>query len=637
MGRASRQKKVREDTPAAGQGQRARLRRKRVSLVGDAPAAGLNALGIAALAGLAALAYLPCLSGEFVFDDNNAILQSLLVRKIWPLMRFVTYSNRPLVDFTYALNYAQNGYDTWWFHATNIILHAATAIVLYLLALRTLRLPAFADRYAERCQPIAWIAAAIFACHPLASDTVAYIASRSEGIAGFFYLLTMLVYAIAVTAEDSSKRTLAKYALPVVTALAVGSKEIAVTIPLALILYDFVFVAEADRRSTTSRLSIIGFSVIPLLLGGAYFAFRAFLSDQLMTPYQQSAGFGFDQFTPIQYLSTQFGVLLHYLRLLVVPTGLNMDYDWPLSRSPFELRPIVSFLVLAAATYAILPMRRSQPFLFFSFFFFLLVVAPTSSIMPLADLAVERRMYIPLAGFSLLAGTAAWDLSRWLLAERGMALVVTMAVATLAIFTLTTRARATQWGDHLLLYQDTVEKSPGSPRVRLNLGVILLNAGRHDEAHEVLFEARRLYDEGKSIHAFPRIGAFINYNLGAIQYIRQDYDDSLRYMRDAIEIGGHYVALRPRAYAVIGHIFKMRENYPAAEEAFTEALKFNKDHPEWIQALADVQISLGKAQEARQTLFRLHLVHPEVKGSAESNRLLENLAALQKQLRAARR
>src|SRR5690606_33778526 len=122
-------------------------------------------------------------------------------------------------------------------------------------------------------------------------------------------------------------------------------------------------------------------------------------------------------------------------------------------------------------------------------------------------------------------------------------------------------------------------------RVRLNLGVVHLNAGRRDLAYDVLFEAKRLYDEGISIHAFPRIGAFIHYNLGAILYIREEYDASMEQMRRAIEIGGHYVALRPRSYAVIGYIHMNNENYAAAEEAFTEAIKYSRDNPEWLHAL----------------------------------------------------
>ncbi len=638
MGRASRQKKVREDAPSPRAGDRPPpLPLKRVALAGDAPELWLSVVGVMAIVTLAIVSYAPCLHGEFIFDDNNAIVQSLLVRDIWPLSRFLTFSNRPIVDFSYALNYAQNGYDTWWFHFTNVALHAASAVVLYFLALRTLRLPAFATRYADRSQIIALIAGTIFACHPLASDTVAYVASRSEGLAGLFYLTTLLAYSIAVTSDNASRRRLATWTLPVTTALAVGSKEIAATIPFALALYDYAFVAEGDHRSTRSRISVIAYSLIPLALGGAYVTFRVFFSGVHITPYKQSAGFGFDQFTPVQYLATQCGVLLHYLRLVVWPTGLNLDHDWPLTRSPFELRTILSFLVLAATAYFAARFRKPYPFAFFAVFFFLLVLAPTSSIMPLADLAVERRMYIPLAGFSLLAATFGWDLSRRITGDRAFASLCALAVLLVGALTLTTRARATLWGDHLLMYEDTVRKSPGSPRVRLNLGVIHLNAGRHDKAHEVLFEAKRIFDEGKSIHAFPRIGAFINYNLGAIQFIRQEYDDSLRYMRDAIEVGGHYVALRPRAYSVIAHVYMIQEDYPAAEEAFKEALKFDHDHPEWMQALANAQISQGKAKEARQTLFRLHHTHPELKESEKSQLLLKNLADLQREIRASKR
>jgi tetratricopeptide (TPR) repeat protein len=637
MGKASRQKKTRDATTPTERTAPRPLPQTRVTLAGDAPASWLHGAAALSVAVLAWFIYQPCLSGEFVFDDHNAILQSLLVRTILPLSRFVTHSNRPLMDFSFAVNYAQGEYDTWWFHATNVALHILTAIVLYFLAVRTLRLPAFADRYAAWSQPIAWIAAAIFACHPLATDTVAYISSRSEGLAGLFYLLTMFAYSVSISAGEATSRRRAKYAIPVLTALALGSKEVAATIPLALVLYDFVFVARGDIRHTRTRAGVIAFSTIPLLLGGAYFVARAFVSGTLSTPYQQSAGFGFDRYTPLQYLSTQFGVVVHYMRLLVYPTGLNFDYDWPLATSPFEVRVALPLLVLVAATVLAVRSLRSHPFVSFAVFFMILVLAPTSSFMPLADLAVERRMYIPLAGFALCAAAAGADLMRALAKARGLTVLVAAALIAVGVLSAVTRARATQWGDHLVLYEDAVKKSPGSPRVRLNLGVVHLNAGRRDEAHDVLFEAKRLYDEGKSIHAFPRIGAFIHYNLGAILYIREEFDKSMEEMRRAIEIGGHYVALRPRSYAVIGHIYRHRNNYAAAEEAFTEALKYNRDHPEWMHSLADVQIEQGKIPEARQTLFRLHHTHPEVAESDESARLRQRMAEWHQKNRGARR
>ncbi len=626
MGKASREKKTRPDDP------RPRPTRglppvTRVELVKDDTAAWTPWVAALSLIVLAVLIYIPCLSGQFVFDDHNAILQSLLVREIWPLTRFLTHSNRPLMDFSYAINFwLGGGYDVYWFHLTNIILHAASTVVLYLLASRTLRLPRFKDRYAESSHTIAWIAAALFACHPLASETVAYIASRSEGLAALFYLTTLLTYSVAVTSSSSSARSYAKYAIPFTTALALGSKEIAATLPIALVLYDFVFIAAGDFRSTRLRLSLLAYSTIPIAAGGLYFILRALVSGSVGTPYQQSAGFGFDRYTPLQYLSTQFGVLVHYLRVSVVPTGLHFDHDWKLSTSLFQIRPLLSLAALIGLGLAALKSLRSHPFFAFAVGFFFLVLAPTSSIMPLADLAVERRMYIPLAGLMLFGATAAADALRGLAGDRAKTVLAVLALVVIAIFSGLTYQRATLWGDDVALHEDGIAKAPGSPRVRLNLGVIHLNSGRYVEAHDVLFEAKKIYDEGKSIHAFPRIGAFINYNLGAIQFIREEFEDSERYMRDALSIGGHYVALRPRAYSVLGHIFKMRGEWDAAEESFREALKYNRDFPEWMHALAEVLYQQGKFKESKQTLFQLHHSHPEYRESAESKRQRSQLA-----------
>ena len=360
------------------------------------------------------------------------------------------------------------------------------------------------------------------------------------------------------------------------------------------------------------------------MLGGAYFAVRAFASG-VTTPYQQSAGFGFDRYTPIEYLSTQFGVLLHYLRLCILPTGLNFDYDWPLTRSLFSLDAVLPMIALVVLAALAIRFRKQRPFFFFGMCFFVLVLAPTSSIMPVADVAVERRMYIPLVGFALFAVALGADVARQQLGQKGLAALAVTTLLVVAVASTASHARATQWGDHLVLYEDAILKSPGSPRVRLNLGVIHLNAGRHEEAHDVLFEAKRIFDKGESIHAFDRIGAFIYYNLGAIQFIRQEFDESELYMREAIRIGGQYVALRPRAYAVLGHIFRTRKQWDAAEEAFREALRFNRDYPEWMLALMSVLIDKGDTKEAGKISMRLNSVHPQMKDSPQVKALRQRL------------
>ena len=644
MGKASRQKKqgqkpAKGQPPGAGHPSEISSSRRRpprikktIRLLDDQAPLWAHYLALLSLAALCLLIYYPSLSGEFVFDDHNAIQQSLLVRKIFPLSRFLTKSNRFLVDFSYALNYAQGGYDTWWYHFTNIALHFATALALYWLALRTFRLPRFGERLREWIQPAAWIAAALFACHPLATDSVAYITSRSEVLAAIFYLLAMVAYSFSATGDTPRQKTLAKVAIGMLTLLALASKEIAVTIPLAFGLYHFIFISEAGWADVKKHGKVAVYSLIPLAIGGIYLLNRA---STLNTPYQQSAGFGFDRYTSLQYLSTQFGVVLHYLRLVVVPSGLNFDYDWPLVETPFSLAAILPMLVLMALVTAAIRLARAQPFVSFAILFMLLVLAPTSSIMPLADLCVERRMYIPLAGIALCtAGFSAISVRQW---SRGVSFFVAPCVVVLAILAGLSHQRATLWGDHLLLYEDGVAKSPGSPRVRLNLGVIHMNAGRHEEAHEVLVEAKRIYDEGKSIHAFPRIGAFIHYNLGAIQFIREEYDQSEQQMRRALQIGGHYVALRPRAYSVLGHIFKLREQWKAAEESFLEALKLNRDYPEWSYSLAEVRAEQGRFLDAEITLRQTARRYPDNQDPERTQQIRARIKTLRLESKRAKR
>jgi len=571
----------------------------------------LHAAAVLSIISIAVGLYTGCLHGAFVFDDLNAVSQSILIRSISPISRFLTNSTRPLVDFGFAVNYALGGLDTWWFHFTNLALHGANCVVLYFLVLHTLTLPAVAERYGERRQPIAWAAAALFAVHPLASETVAYISSRSEVQAAFFYLLTLLAYAIAQTTKKQETRRNALIAVPLFTAAGLGSKEIAITLPAALVLYEWIFVADTPRKINL-RTSLL-LPMIPLFVAALFLALRP---GSVFAPYSQSAGFNFERYTMPQYLMTQFGVILHYLRLAIIPSELNFDYDWPLVRSASPTVLLDLLLLVAVAVGAVLAQRR-QPLLSFALLFTFIVLAPTSSFIPLADLAVERRMYLPLAALALLAAGSIADAVAWATATLGAGSArnrtvgfAAVVAVPLLIFSTVTYARANLWGNDLALHLDAVKKSPNSPRVRLNLGVIYLNTQHVADAHRELFEAKRLYDLGESIHAFPRIGAFIHYNLGAVLYVEQDYDLADEQLKRALELGGNFLALRPMAYLIRAHIARNRSDWATTERFLTEAVKYNRDHPDWYITLAEAQLKQGKLQPARATLQQMERLHP---------------------------
>ena len=148
---------------------------------------------------LAAVPYVPSLGGDFVYDDPNAVSQSTLIRSLTPISTFLTLSTRPLTDYTYAIDYAIGGLDPSAYHATGIVLHVITSVLVYVFAWLTLGLPSLAPRYGRARFAIALAAAALFAAHPLASETVAYISSRSESLAGMWYLVAVIAYIRATT------------------------------------------------------------------------------------------------------------------------------------------------------------------------------------------------------------------------------------------------------------------------------------------------------------------------------------------------------------------------------------------------------------------------------------------------------
>jgi tetratricopeptide (TPR) repeat protein len=555
-------------------------------------------LPIAAIVVLAAVLYSPALDGPFVYDDPNAITQSQLIRSLTPLTKFVNLSTRPLTDFSYAIDYAVGAYAPRSYHVTSLVLHTANAVLLYVLALVTLGLPGLAQRYGAARQGIALGAAALFAAHPLASESVAYVSSRSEVLSSVFYLTAVLSFALAATRGGK----LAVAGIFFATGISGLCKESAASIPLALLLYDAVFLGGDERRRRPLHWRLIGVSLLPILIGGGLFAARTLLRPSGLGSYAATAGLGFDRFTWWQYLFTQFGVIVSYLRLTVLPIGQTFDYDTRLADSLFAPEVLLPFLLLVGLVILAWRWRRAQPLFAFAVGWTLLILAPTSSVMPIADLMVERRMYLALAGLMLFAAGGLWDLAGMALAERARLFAYTAVIAVLvAAASVVTWQRATLWGDAIALHEDGVAKAPGNPRTRLNLGVTYLNLGKVDKALESLQTAKQLYDRGESVQAFPRIGAFIHYNLGAVLYTRKQYDAAEPQLKRSLELGGHYLALRPMGNYLLAKIALARGDTKSAISRLNEAIKY-QDSADWRVELANAYLQSGDRNMAISTL-----------------------------------
>ncbi len=334
--------------------------------------------------------YANSLRCAFVYDDYSDIVGNSSISRLWPLGDvFLARSggsaglrSRPVVNLSFALDYAVGGLNAVPFHATNLAIHVLAALALFGVVRRALLLPRLRDGFGQVSVPLALSVALLWAMHPLQTESVTYITQRYESLMGLFYLLA--VYGLIRSGE--SEHPFGWGAVTVAaTLLALGSKEVAVSLPIMILMFDRLLLGGSFSEIWRRRWGLY----VALLAVWASFAVV-----QVRTPPRPWAGYAL-HVSWVEYARSQPGVILHYLRLAFWPYPLVFDYGWQPAQSVGEILPgaiLVGGLV-AATGYAF--WRWPEYGLLGAWFF--LILAPTSSVMPLADLAVEHRMYLSLA------------------------------------------------------------------------------------------------------------------------------------------------------------------------------------------------------------------------------------------------
>lgn len=429
--------------------------------------------------------YANALGAGYVFDDPHDVAENPAIQHLWPLSDFfVTRQNgqlrtltRPAVTLTFALDYALGGLDPLVFHLTNVGIHLAATLALFGLVRRTLLLPCLRRRFGGSATTAGLVAALIWGVHPLNTESVTYVTQRYESQMGLCYLLAL--YALARCGSSNRPRLWA-VAVVVATVLALACKEVAVSLPIVLLLYDRAFLAGSFGAALQQRRGMY------LGLLGAWALF--FIVQRCAGGRETWAGYGLP-LTTWQYALSQPGVILHYLRLAVWPSPLVLDYGWPVAASAGEILPgWLAIGSLFAATCWALVKRPGWGLLGAAFF---LILAPTSSVLPLSDLAVEHRMYLPLAALLIAAVLAMLTALQPRAAGRKKAdsqvepragvVAITAGVIVLILSVLTWQ-RNRDYQSDLTMMSDTVAKVPQHPRPHYNLGCSLAAAGQIEQA-----------------------------------------------------------------------------------------------------------------------------------------------------------
>ena len=417
-----------------------------------------HALAMLALWAFALLAYSNSFRSGFVFDNDRAILRDSRVHAATSenarliLTQDYSYKSsysglyRPLTTFSYLLNYTSlgGGADPAGYHWVNFALHAVNILLVYWLGLLLF----------QKMGP-AWALAALWAVHPVLTESVTNIVGRADLLAGFGVLAGLLCHAKSAAASGGRKLAWLA-ALMMAASIGMFSKESAVVLLAAMAIYDFT----VGRGEARARLPGYLAAAVPVAIFW-YVRSRVFAGVAVTPiPFTDNplvgAGFWTARLTAVK-------VIGKYLWLLVWPRELSCDYSY--NQIPVAGSFVALAVCAAAAAAAILCYLRHKTVCFFIVFFFA-ALAPTSNlVIPIGSIMAERFLYLPSLGF---AGCLVWAIYRQ---PRAAPAVLAVIGAALAVRTY---ARNIDWLDDRSLWTSAAEVCPASYKTRLHVATAVI-------------------------------------------------------------------------------------------------------------------------------------------------------------------
>ncbi|MCL4206623.1 MAG: tetratricopeptide repeat protein [Pirellulaceae bacterium] len=543
------------------------------------------------LVDLALIAYYGSFRGVFLLDDIPHIIENPTIRRFPATLAQMGTGGRPLLFLSLAFNYAVGGLQPLGYHVFNFIVHALAGLTLFGIARRTLLRwnPAGGDRAVNGP---ALAIALLWMVHPLQTQSVTYIVQRCESMMGACFLL--LLYGV-IRSVNARRPWLWLAAAGLAGLIGFGCKEVMVSAPLVVVLYDRVFLASSWRELLWRRgwLYVGLGSVAVMMIGRAVLA-PAEGSDV-------SAGFGLQQITPVEYLWTQASVILHYLRLTFWPSPLCLDPLWPVTRSigPAVV-PGLIVLGLLAVSVGGLVRRAWWGWLGVSFF---LILAPTSSVLPIADTAMEHRMYLPLAAVIALVVLTVNHAIQMVVRSVGLRCSIRIGLLSLATGLLMwlTWNRNQDYQDAVRMWSSVVRVAPHNPRAQVNLGIELgLRGDRQGE--------RRQYE--LALQAHPRYPK-AHLNLGIWHAEHGDQARAVEYYREAIRLRPRYA----KAYAAYANLLARQDELENALEYYRRSLEIEPDLAPAHLYAGQVAYRLGQSRLAVEHLRRAVQLTPEIRAA----------------------
>jgi len=665
-----------------------------------------------ALTGL--ITYANSLDVPFAFDDVYQIESNPLIQGIDTFIssqkEHVAYNARRYVGYlTFAMNYQFGGLEVTGYHIVNLSIHILNALLVCYFLLLTFRTPYFSKgqsamsigqgtelsaqeaksmaqsaedpipyalspmRYAHF---IALFSALLFVSHPVQTQAVTYIAQRFTSLASMWYLLSLVLY-IKARLKSHSAKSMAQsarnntqeagapgaavfslrgpmpYALCslLFAVLAMMTKEISFTLPMAVILYEFIFFKSPLKRKLLLIIPVVlSLVIISVSVIGTHRPLGELLSDlSEKTRVQTDISRG-------DYFLTQLRVITTYVRLLFLPMNQNVDYDYPIAQSFFDAQVFSSFLFLASlfggavyllykthgakckaqsaensVPYALCTLRLAA----FGILWFFITLSVESSLIPIADVIFEHRIYLPSVGAFIAIVTLLFVIMERLREgrEKTERMVIIGLTAVVMIFSVATHTRNKVWQDEVRLWEDVMKKSPYKARGHNNLGYIYLGRGMTDRAIEQVKLALQMdprytdaynnlgvayYRKGRldiaaemfrialSLASSDLDRADSHHNLGIAYTAKEMFAEGITEMKSALK----YSPNNPGIYSDMGVAYKRMGETDMAIEAYRTALKLKPDYAPAHFNLGMIYRERGLREQAEEHLRSAHALDP---------------------------
>ena len=436
---------------------------------------------------------------------------------------------RPIACLTFAMNWYVGKERVFGYHLVNITVHFFTAVLLYLTILALFESPKLKNSYPGKRPFIALLAVVLWSLNPIQTQAVTYIVQRMASMAALFYLLGIYCYIKARLNISPHYRGLFFAASIVSYFLAIGSKENAAILPLALILVEITFFQNSDLPSKNRRMfwMAAGGALFVFLTGALFFLKGDFFSF--------INGYDARPFTLGERLLTESRILVFSLSQFFFPLPYRLSIAHEVSISTSLINPLTTllsillvFFLIGLAIYRI----KKWPILSFAILFFFLNHLIESTIIPL-ELFFEHRTYLPslFLFFPLTAGLSQlFDYAdkKSPIVKAGLVSIMILMIFSMGIGTY---RRNMSWASEMSLWEDVLKKAPGSARPYQVLAGEYKKMGEFEKALRYYKKSLSLPDQR------PRQSRGLAYNnMGTIYLTNRDHEKAIELYREALKV-----------------------------------------------------------------------------------------------------